>query len=144
VQKKDGHKWAFEYEAQEIGDAYTFIALESKTKLVLAWHLGKRNTENTTQFIRKLRRATADAPFELCTDAFGSYVPAVAEVLYDRAHYSQVAKVYSKREEGRSDTVQGNSSPSKKPQCGAIQTWAAPVHHTSSARMGRFASGASA
>ena len=101
VQKKEGHKWPFEYEAQEIGDAYAFIALERRTKLVLAWHLGKRNTENTTQFIRKLRNATADAPFELCTDAFGSYVPAIAEVLYDRANYSQVVKVYSKQEEGR-------------------------------------------
>jgi len=101
VQKKEGHKWPHEKDAEQIGDAYTFIALESKTKLVLAWHLGKRDTPNTTEFIRKLRAATFEDPFELCTDAFGSYVPAVNEVLYDRAHYSQVVKVYSKQEEGR-------------------------------------------
>jgi IS1 family transposase len=101
VQKKEGHKWAHEKDAEQIGDAYTFIALERTTKLVLAWHLSKRDTPNTVEFIRKLRAATFEDPFELCTDAFGSYLPAVREALYDRAHYSQVVKVYSKNEEGR-------------------------------------------
>jgi IS1 family transposase/transposase-like protein len=101
VQKKEGHKWPFEYDAQNIGDAYTFIALERTSKLVLAWHLGKRDTGNTTQFIRKLRSATASERFEISTDAFGSYLPAIREALYDRADYSQVVKVYSKQEEGR-------------------------------------------
>lgn len=101
VQKKEGHKWPFEYDSQTVGDAYTFIALERTSKLVLAWHLGKRDTDNTTQFIRKLRSATAPEKFELCTDAFGSYLPAINEALYDRVNYSQVVKVYSKHEEGR-------------------------------------------
>jgi hypothetical protein len=30
-----------------IGDAYTFIALERTSKLVVAWHLGKRDRVNT-------------------------------------------------------------------------------------------------
>jgi hypothetical protein len=42
VGKKEGHKNPDEAHAQEIGDAYTFIALERHTKLILAWHLGKR------------------------------------------------------------------------------------------------------
>ena len=79
----------------------TFIAIERDTKLVLAWHLGKRDTPNTIEFARKLRAATFEDRFEFCTDAFGSYVPAVTEVLYDRVNYSQVTKVYSKQEEGR-------------------------------------------
>jgi len=101
VQKKEGHKWAHERDAEQIGDSYTYIALEKTTKLVLAWHLGKRDTPNTIEFIRKLRAATFEDQFELCTDAFGSYLPAVNQVLYDRANYSQVVKVYSKQEEGR-------------------------------------------
>jgi IS1 family transposase len=101
VQKKEGHKWAHEQNAEQIGDAYTFIALERNTKLVLAWHLGKRDTPNTIEFVRKLRAATFEDRFEFCTDAFGSYLPAVSEALYDRADYSQVVKVYSKQEEGR-------------------------------------------
>jgi transposase-like protein/IS1 family transposase len=101
VQKKEGHKWAYERDAERIGDAYTYIAIERDTKLVLAWHLGKRDTPNTIEFARKLRAATFEDRFEFCTDAFGSYVPAVNEVLYDRVNYSQVTKVYSKQEEGR-------------------------------------------
>jgi IS1 family transposase len=101
VQKKEGHKWAHERDAERMGDAYRFIALERSAKLVLAWHLGKRDTPNTIEFARKLRAATFEDSFELCADAFGSYVPAVNQVLFDRANYSQVVKVYSKQEEGR-------------------------------------------
>jgi IS1 family transposase len=79
----------------------TFIAIERDTKLVLAWHLGKRDTPNTIEFARKLRAATFEDRFEFCTDAFRSYVPAVNEVLYDRLNYSQITKVYGKHEEGR-------------------------------------------
>ena len=39
VQKKESHKWPHEAHENEIGDAYTFIALERHTKLILAWHL---------------------------------------------------------------------------------------------------------
>jgi transposase-like protein len=88
-------------DAEKIGDAYTVIAFERGPKLVLAWHLGKRDTPNTIEFVRKLRAATFEDPFEFCTDAFGSYLPAVNEALYDRANYSQVVKVYSKHDEGR-------------------------------------------
>jgi len=42
--------------------------------------------------VAQTESATLEDPFELCTDAFGSYVPAIREVLYDRAHYSQVVK----------------------------------------------------
>lgn len=101
VQKKEGHKWDNEKNSEKIGDAYTFIAIERGTKLVVAWHLGKRDQENTTQFIRKIRGATTDDSFEICTDGFSPYVQAINEALYDRANYSQIVKTYSKHEEGR-------------------------------------------
>ena len=43
VGKKEAHKWPFEVERKEIGDAYCFVGLERHSKLVLAWHLGKRS-----------------------------------------------------------------------------------------------------
>lgn len=52
-------------------------------------------------FITKVRRATADSRFEMCTDAFLPYSPAIDLILSDRVDYSQVVKVYSKPEEGR-------------------------------------------
>jgi hypothetical protein len=41
-----------------LGDAYTFVAMERHTKLVLAWHLGRRNTRDTVEFTEKLHEAT--------------------------------------------------------------------------------------
>jgi hypothetical protein len=51
------------------GDAYTFIALERTSKLVIAWHLGKRDRVNTEDFVSKIRWATANIPFDVSTDA---------------------------------------------------------------------------
>src|ERR1700687_4387413 len=98
--KKQGHLQPGEPD-EEIGDAYTFIALEHTSKLVVAWHLGKRDRINTEDFISKVRWATADNRFEVCTDGFEPYVNAIDTGLYDRADYSQIIKVYSKQEEGR-------------------------------------------
>lgn len=67
---------------------------------MVAWHLGKRDRINTEDFISKLRRATADGQFDVCTDGFQPYVGAIDAGLSDRANYSQVVKSYSKPEEG--------------------------------------------
>jgi len=83
------------------GDAYTFIGLDRVSKLVVAWHLGKRDQVSTDDFISKVRWATANKRFDMCTDGFSPYVYAIDAGLHDRADYSQVVKVYSKQEEGR-------------------------------------------
>jgi hypothetical protein len=45
----------------KLGDAYTFVAMERHTKLVLTWHLGRRTNADTIAFTDKLARATAEA-----------------------------------------------------------------------------------
>jgi len=84
-----------------IGDAYTFIGIERHTKLILAWHLGKRDQIATDDFISKLRTATADSRFQISTDGFRPYIYAIDAGLSDRVDYSQVVKVYGKPEDGR-------------------------------------------
>jgi len=101
VGKKEGHKNPEEAHAEEIGDAYTFIALERHTKLILAWHLGKRTRISTEDFIAKLRTATADCRFQMSTDAFAPYVNAIDAGLSNSVDYSQVVKVYATAEDGR-------------------------------------------
>jgi len=78
-----------------IGDAYTFIGLERTSKLVVAWHLGKRNRVNTEDFISKIRWATAAFPFDISTDAFQPYENAIDAGLYDRANHAQVVKLFA-------------------------------------------------
>ena len=63
-----------------LGDAYCFIALERNNKLVMAWHLGKRDTTNTRQFIAKVRDATTGT-FQVSSDAFAAYREAIADGL---------------------------------------------------------------
>lgn len=62
-----------------LGDAYTYVAIERNSKLILAWHVGKRNRPDTLAFIQKLRRAT-EGKFQLTTDGWPSYPDAGARV----------------------------------------------------------------
>lgn len=102
VLKKEGHKRPLEAANIEIGDQYTFIALDRWSKLVLAWHLGRRDRQNTAEFIEKIRSVTADGQrFDISTDAFIPYNDAINVCLWDRANHSIVVKVYDKPEEGR-------------------------------------------
>jgi len=101
VAKKEAHKRPSEAHDNSIGDAYTFIGIERHTKLILAWHLGKRDQIATDDFISKLRTATADSRFQISTDGFRPYIYAIDAGLSDRVDYSQVVKVYGKPEDGR-------------------------------------------
>ena len=64
---------------EEMGDAYCFTAIERHTKLLLAWHLGKRTPESTMAFAEKLDYATAGR-FQLTTDGFRPYLNTIPHV----------------------------------------------------------------
>lgn len=38
---------------ETLGDAYTFVAVDRDTKLILAWHLGRRTAQDTGIFVEK-------------------------------------------------------------------------------------------
>ena len=82
------------------GDAYCFVAMENTTKLVLNFALGKRNQATTDIFIEGLRHATAHSRFQITTDGFGPYVPAIVNTLEDRVDFAQLIKVYRATPEG--------------------------------------------
>src|SRR5205085_8264716 len=63
---------------QERGDAWCFVAIERTSKLVIAWHLGKRTPDDTLTFAEKLRDATCGR-FQLSTDGFRPYRTAIPE-----------------------------------------------------------------
>lgn len=82
------------------GDAYCFVAMETSTKLVLNFALGKRNQATTDIFIEGLRHATAHGRFQISTDGFGPYTTAISNTLEDRADFAQLIKVYRATPEG--------------------------------------------
>jgi IS1 family transposase len=100
VFKKEGHKWEHEKDHQGIGDAYCFIAMERSTKLVLTHYLGKRTAESTDQFISRLALATTPNRYQLTSDGFAPYKPAVKSFLRGRVHFAQLVKVYGASREG--------------------------------------------
>lgn len=77
VKMKEKTKNRLGKEDDQLGDAYTFVAIERNTKLVLAWHLGRRTEEDTLLFAEKLARATADQRFQISTDGFAAYRDAI-------------------------------------------------------------------
>ncbi len=86
----------------DAGDAYCYIGIERHSKLVLAWHLGRRNSWDAHDFIEKLSAATA-GDFQLSTDGFNGYANAVEYALGARVDYAQVVKDFGNvgGEEGR-------------------------------------------
>jgi len=75
------------------GDAYCFVAIERNSKLVLTWHLGRRTTRDTEEFVEKVNQATA-GHFQVTSDAFPGYFHSVHMSLGTRVDYSQLIKVY--------------------------------------------------
>jgi IS1 family transposase len=78
-----------------VGDAWCFVGIERHTKLVLAWHLDKRSGDATEAFARKLRVATR-GQFQISTDGWAPYVPALWYTFGHSLDHAQVVKVYGK------------------------------------------------
>lgn len=101
VQKKESHKWPHEENNNSVGDAYTFVAIERNSKLVLNFALGRRDQQTTNAFIEGLRDAVAPSQtFQLSTDGFGPYIWAVDATLSHCVDFAQLVKVYAAPREG--------------------------------------------
>ena len=80
----------------DYGDAYCFLAMERSTKLALAYHVGKRDPYDATEFMRKLAQNTTGG-YQLTTDGFRPFNWAVAEALRNRdVDYGQLIKIFRK------------------------------------------------
>jgi transposase-like protein/IS1 family transposase len=100
VKKKEAHKRPAEANDNSIGDAYCFVAIERKTKLILNFALGRRDKATTDIFIEGLRAATSSQRFQITTDGFQPYVNAISDTLADRVDYGMLIKVYAAPREG--------------------------------------------
>ncbi|MGI9072006.1 MAG: hypothetical protein ACR2JB_12020 [Bryobacteraceae bacterium] len=99
--KKEAHKKADEIDAEGLGDAYCFVAVERNTKLVINFTLGKRNQKTTDVFIEGLRDALEPRHrFQITTDGFRPYVSAIGNTLGHRVDFAQLIKVYCAPTEG--------------------------------------------
>jgi IS1 family transposase len=78
-----------------VGDAYTFVGIERNSKLVLAWHLGRRAERDAVASAEKLAAAT-EGSFQVTTDGFRAYQDAVVLSLGAQGvDFAQLVKLYA-------------------------------------------------
>jgi IS1 family transposase len=80
-------------DAAVCGDQYTFVALASSARAIVAYRTGKRDTANTDLFIQDLRERVLGSP-EISSDGFLPYQPAIRAAFRSSA-YGQISKTYS-------------------------------------------------
>jgi IS1 family transposase/transposase-like protein len=86
-------------EDKEVGDCWTFAAIERHTKVILAWHMGQRGYEDTFAFTEKLAFATSGS-FQVSTDGFKAYQDAMVYSLgMHQIDFAQVIKIYANNPE---------------------------------------------
>ena len=93
---KDKTKHAKEIESDTLGTAYTFTCIDSESKLIVGWHLGRRTEQDALIFLEKVYKAVDGGTkwFQISTDGWKGYDHTVNEVLGSKAHYGQIVKMY--------------------------------------------------
>jgi IS1 family transposase len=96
VGSKDKDVPAEQRDNPNYGSVWTWIALDSDTKLVPSWLVGDRTTPDCFTFLADLRdRLLPGHRFQLTTDGFGSY-PIVVDALWrDGIDFAQIIKDYT-------------------------------------------------
>lgn len=92
VGKKQRHVSKYD-NPNEVGDFYTFIALDSDTKLVPVYKVGKRDLYTTQVFISDLSDRLKNR-VQLSSDKFKPYVEAVEVGFGGDVDYGQIVKSY--------------------------------------------------
>jgi IS1 family transposase len=84
----------------EIGEQWVWIAFARATKLIVSWHVGKRDEENALVFMRDMRARLSTVPI-LSTDGLQAYLTAVGEAFFSpeqppgAVHFGQVVKSFT-------------------------------------------------
>ena len=86
---------------QNMGDCYTFVAIERNTKLVLNVPMGKRDKHTTDAFIEGLRDAIQPGCcFQITSDGFAPYKHSIPDTFGNRVDFAMLIKVYRAAPEG--------------------------------------------
>jgi IS1 family transposase len=78
----------------ELGDVWTFCAIDSETKLVPSFKCGKRNAETANAFVQDIASRVRNR-VQISTDALGAYGEAVERAFGADVDYGQIVKVYT-------------------------------------------------
>jgi transposase-like protein/IS1 family transposase len=79
---------------KEWGTIWTWLAMDSETKLIISHYIGERDAHAAWYFMRDLR-ARVSGVFQLTTDGHKPYVDAVDAHFGREIHFAQLIKLYS-------------------------------------------------
>lgn len=106
------------HEDLTMGEQYLFIAMDSETKLVPSFLVGKRSATNTYYLMRDLESRLVTRP-QITTDGFRPYVNAVDDTFETNVDYAMLIKMYAGDESTRE-----RYSPSEIVETRTVQSWA--------------------
>jgi IS1 family transposase len=92
VAKKERHVRVDDPE--DFGSQWVYVALDADSKLIPAYYVGKRSSENTQAFMRDVWQRIADHRIQLTTDAYIFYTKAVEQSFGGDADYAQLKKLF--------------------------------------------------
>ncbi len=105
---KEGHAKKRHLDTSVIGDQYLFTALDTETKLLVTFAIGKRTAATTEAFIEDLSKrlyrgpeAIGDDRPQLSTDGFTPYGPAIRNHFHGTVKHGVLIKQYRNPEVGR-------------------------------------------
>ena len=91
------------------GVVWTWVAMDSESKLVVSWLVGRRDAVYAHEFMRDVA-SRLSSRVQLTTDGLNSYLSAVREAFHDDIDFAQLVKLYGEA----SSTGEARYSP---PQC---------------------------
>lgn len=85
--------------SSDIGDVWTWVALDAETKLVAAWYIGDRDAEAAMFFMDSLAKRLANR-VQLTSDGHKPYLDAIEGAFGADIDYAMLVKVYGATPEG--------------------------------------------
>jgi IS1 family transposase len=111
--------------AKEVGDYWTFVAMDAESKLVPSFITGKRDRLTTRAFMMDLQSRLAGR-VQLSTDAFNQYVDAVDAAFGANVDYGQIVKFFEGDVTKGSSSASGRYSPAKVVRIEKSVVWGNP------------------
>ena len=106
--------------ADEVGDTWTWVALDSDTKLIPTFHVGKRTKEDAQIFVDDLASRLANR-VQISADKLPAYVEAIWNSFGPEVDFAQIVKSYEAEPIGP-----GRYSPPKVTKVEKQRIWGKP------------------
>ena len=110
----------------EVGSVWTYCAIDSDSKIVPSYLVGKRDSASTDAFIADLASRLKNR-IQLASDGFPAYLDAVEQAWGADVDYSQIVKSYQ-TEDGSKYTPERRYSPPKFVSVSKSQSRAIPIY----------------